>query len=541
MNPELYSKDIQKLMNNILKERVRLDDNFLKYSKELLIIAKESKDPSLLSFAYYYAAEAYYMQSDLYDKFSYLLLSGIQFQQNTHEYELLSRSYNLLGIDALNHGNDELGLDYFLTAIHFCAKLPDDKLSGIMNYNIGQIYCKLNDYKSALKYTEIGIKTLSIYPDDPMYQRNMLYCHSTLGTCYIQLGKAEEAQKVKEKIYSFLAEWGNPDYLQNELPLIEFELRYYNCIGDKKSVERNISKFKYAVEQSPPIMDYAEDFIKICNFLLDIGYHDIIRHAIDGTKDTLLNCSVLYIKIIFIQLMVRYYGIINDTENEKDYALLFYKYSIQKQVENQDNYKFYMEVRNKMELMQKENDRLSAQAVTDPLTGIGNRYALNEYGDIAFEKAYICKTILGFEILDIDNFKEFNDTYGHQEGDLLLRKLAGALKSICNDRIHCFRYGGDEFVIIYENYSDDEVNRIADNLRTKINNMKIPNKKAPSKFVTISQGIRNSVPKEGNKLWDYMYVADIALYEGKKATKGEIVLLHKTTIASSSLDDAQRN
>jgi diguanylate cyclase (GGDEF)-like protein len=541
MNPELYSDDIQNLINNILRERVRLDDNFLKYSKELLIIAKELKDPSLLSFAYYYAAEAYYMQSDLYDKFSYLLLSGIQFQQHAHEYELLSRSYNLLGIDALNHGNDELGLDYFLTAIHFCAKLPDDKLSGIMNYNIGQIYCKLNDYKSALKYTDAGTKTLSMYPDDPMYQRNMLYCHSMLGICYIQLGKTEESQKEKEIIYSLLEKWGNPDYLENELPLIEFELRYYNSIGNTQSVEENISKFIYTTEQSPPIMDYAEDLITICHFLLDIGYHDMVRHTIEGTKNTLLNCSVLYIKIIFIQLMVRYYGIINDTENEKDYALLYYKYSIQKQIENQNNYKFYMEVRHKMELIQKENDRLSAQAVTDPLTGIGNRYALNEYGDTAFEKAYICKTTLGFEILDIDNFKEFNDTYGHQEGDLLLRKLAGALKSICNDRVHCFRYGGDEFVIIYENYSDDEVNRIADDLRTKINNMKIPNKKAPSKFVTISQGIRNSVPKEGNKLWDYMYVADIALYEGKKATKGEIVLLHKTTVASSSLDDAQRN
>jgi PleD family two-component response regulator len=60
-------------------------------------------------------------------------------------------------------------------------------------------------------------------------------------------------------------------------------------------------------------------------------------------------------------------------------------------------------------------------------------------------------------------------------------------------------------------------------------------------FVTISQGVRNSVPKESNKLWDYMYAADNALYEVKDHKKGEVVLLHDAVISKKSLDKAQHS
>ena len=61
-----------------------------------------------------------------------------------------------------------------------------------------------------------------------------------------------------------------------------------------------------------------------------------------------------------------------------------------------------------------------------------------------------------------------------------------------------------------------------------------------SSYITISQGIRNSVPKEENKLWDYMYTADNALYNVKQHKKGEIVLLHSAVISQKSLADAKR-
>jgi diguanylate cyclase (GGDEF)-like protein len=100
--------------------------------------------------------------------------------------------------------------------------------------------------------------------------------------------------------------------------------------------------------------------------------------------------------------------------------------------------------------------------------------------------------------------------------------------------IFCARYGGDEFVVIYEGMTDEEVLAQAEQLRTSILEMKIPHSSSPvAPYVTISQGIRNSVPVKENRLWDFLFAADNALYHVKGTNKGGILLIHKTQVAES--------
>ena len=82
----------------------------------------------------------------------------------------------------------------------------------------------------------------------------------------------------------------------------------------------------------------------------------------------------------------------------------------------------------------------------------------------------------------------------------------------------------------------------ATSLRDQVASLKFESRGFTSgPVVTISQGIRNSVPSETNKLWDYMYAADNALYDVKEHKKGEVVLLHKAIISQKSLDEAQHS
>ena len=90
--------------------------------------------------------------------------------------------------------------------------------------------------------------------------------------------------------------------------------------------------------------------------------------------------------------------------------------------------------------------------------------------------------------------------------------------------------------------TDDEVMSFALGLRNQVAGFKIrSDRNREAGYVTVSQGIRNSVPKESNKLWDYMYAADNALYEVKDHKKGEVVLLHEAVISKKSLDAAQHS
>ena len=90
----------------------------------------------------------------------------------------------------------------------------------------------------------------------------------------------------------------------------------------------------------------------------------------------------------------------------------------------------------------------------------------------------------------------------------------------------------------YRDMTDDEVMNYARVIREKVIEKHIDNKDSDKGIVTVSQGIRNSIPRKANKLWDYMYAADNALYEVKRNSKGEVVLLHKAVISQKSLDDA---
>jgi diguanylate cyclase (GGDEF)-like protein len=209
--------------------------------------------------------------------------------------------------------------------------------------------------------------------------------------------------------------------------------------------------------------------------------------------------------------------------------------SEQLETENKTNAKRAIELRldlervkEKQTLIQEENKLLLEKSERDPLTKLPNRDKLNDYSELAFTRAYQNGTSLGIEIFDIDCFKQYNDTYGHQAGDKCLKRIAQLLLSLIDKGIFCARYGGDEFIIIYENMTDDEILKIARKLQQDVIelNLKLKNSTVHP-TVTISQGIRNSVPGKGNKIWDYFYVADMSMYQVKRTSKNDIRLVHK--------------
>ncbi|EKD37700.1 MAG: response regulator receiver modulated diguanylate cyclase, partial [uncultured bacterium] len=96
--------------------------------------------------------------------------------------------------------------------------------------------------------------------------------------------------------------------------------------------------------------------------------------------------------------------------------------------------------------MMRELERLSKQ---DSVTGILNRRAFDEHFSIEVERAYRQNYPLMLAIIDIDNFKEYNDQFGHQEGDNVLRHLAEIMKECTRESVDmCFRLGGDEFAVL---------------------------------------------------------------------------------------------
>ncbi|WP_162309296.1 GGDEF domain-containing protein [Cohnella abietis] len=159
-------------------------------------------------------------------------------------------------------------------------------------------------------------------------------------------------------------------------------------------------------------------------------------------------------------------------------------------------------------------------AKTDALTDTYNHMAYHEFKDNLVEQADNGRISLHLAILDIDNFKLINDTYGHKAGDVVLRKVASIARSKTGSNDIVARYGGEEFVLLFAEKSFQEVYDIVEEIRTSIAATK--HEALKSLTVTVSIGLNPYFPGMGKEA--FFQGADAALYEAKHSGKNRTVI-----------------
>jgi len=143
---------------------------------------------------------------------------------------------------------------------------------------------------------------------------------------------------------------------------------------------------------------------------------------------------------------------------------------------------------------------------------------------------------MAIALVDIDHFKEVNDTYGHLVGDKVLRALADALTGQLRDYDRAGRFGGEEFVLLLAQARESEARRIAERLRKYVANMAVPVSDRPSAArvsVTISIGVTAMEAGRSRELTDMLAAADLALYRAKQAGRNRV------SVARSGLKKAE--
>jgi diguanylate cyclase (GGDEF)-like protein len=162
------------------------------------------------------------------------------------------------------------------------------------------------------------------------------------------------------------------------------------------------------------------------------------------------------------------------------------------------------------------------EAITDPLTGLLNRRYFFDAAAEAAQKASSYELPLSIFIFDIDNFKNYNDTNGHSEGDVLLKEMGGLLKKNTRATDTVARYGGEEFIVLLKDCDKDKAMAYADNIRKAIESHPFNHReKQPLGFVSISGGVA-SYPHDGTSIKEIVEMADKALYRSKGSGKNRI-------------------
>ena len=179
-------------------------------------------------------------------------------------------------------------------------------------------------------------------------------------------------------------------------------------------------------------------------------------------------------------------------------------------------------------------EALRTQSVRDALTGLYNRRYLEEVLDREIRRASRAAQSLGLLMLDLDHFKQFNDTYGHDAGDTVLREAAGFLvKNVRAEDFVC-RYGGEEFVIILPTADLEGARSRAERLRMKMKEVNIVYQGQSLRMVTFSMGVAE-FPLHGTTPQELMAAADAALYQAKRNGRDQVVLATSVPVVASEI------
>ena len=180
-------------------------------------------------------------------------------------------------------------------------------------------------------------------------------------------------------------------------------------------------------------------------------------------------------------------------------------------------------VRERTADLQRANRRLHEESTTDALTQVRNRRHFDQQIEVLCQAAARSQQSVALLLIDIDHFKQVNDTWGHQNGDIVLRRVAEVLdQNLDNKHQRLFRYGGEEFAVLLENTSQSAALALAETLRQQVAAMRIRIAGEVLK-TTISTGVAAMVPEQNDSPAELCHVADQALYRAKNSGRNRVM------------------
>ncbi|MEO5345632.1 MAG: diguanylate cyclase [Magnetococcus sp. YQC-9] len=174
--------------------------------------------------------------------------------------------------------------------------------------------------------------------------------------------------------------------------------------------------------------------------------------------------------------------------------------------------------------LKRQNDLLRRLASLDGLTGIPNRRSLDDFLRQEWHRGLRHETRLSAMLIDVDYFKKFNDSQGHQAGDACLRQIAGALTRVLERKTDLVaRYGGEEFACILPETPLQGAIHTAEKIQQAVAALAIPHPKSDvAEIVTLSLGVISVTPRRGHEPEEVLAAADQLLYMAKLSGRNQL-------------------
>lgn len=513
------------------------------------------------AFSYLYFSIAYLQLAQLKPCIDYGR-KGHTIQSNCEYIDLLQIQDNVLGCAFTYRGDFQSGMTYFFEGIHYANLSQDYYLLSALYSNTSELYrlAGANDY--ALDYANQAHETLckatnnsnNISFDDMQFQIDLLQIHFAMGNL-------DTVTSIMEKCYELLKKQSTYAEYATRFYTIEAQIRYQN--GENFMSIFPTLKQALSTIGTPDSDDCISAFwsyydaIKLLYQFLSNpdsqqnDFHDKVSAycitQINQFYNIALYLNQAYLWIQYDEIKIQFYEFLYDfTPDDSAFKetcklqLLasyqhFYEQCILRDEENRTEQIARFKDRLTLYETQKKNNinrmravRLKLECEQDALTKCANRYGLQNFMQTYFNYTKEAQKSFACTIIDIDFFKQYNDTYGHLAGDECLQLIGQAIRSAQNDEGFLVRYGGDEFVLLHIGKTNDEILAIAKEIKRRITELHLPHAgSGVADYVTVSMGLVNRIPDIYSHSNDFLHAADNALYEVKKTSKNDFLIVYE--------------
>ena len=464
-------------------------------------------------------------------------MAALTYFQSLGNYSMMVKCHNLLGITYAAREEHDIALQSYQEALKIKKEHHVRLTKGLLENNIADEYACLGDLKTAIKIFE-KILARQCRIKKPVLSLSAVVAYN-LADAYSRLGDQEKAFQCIDKCGEFVAMM-HEEY--EEFTYHGLRARIHYEAGDiEKGNEYSDKITQYMKENDNVVIESLNCIEKIALLQIECGEYDRADFYGDYLWDYAQNTRFSRDIIRACRVQAKYFDKIGNIEKSIYYYRLIDKeYNRLEIEERQTKLKLALEREHamaKMEELRRNMERQTLLNSKDPLTGLLNRGAFTTILDSYIEKAKDMRMYLGGIFIDVDYFKEYNDTYGHIKGDECLIKLAKVCldeEKKC-DHVHFARYGGDEFFGMLLGYDEKEVERIACSIASRVREMNVAHVANPlCSRVTISMGIMSAKLDESVSLIEVVNKLDRALYESKKGGRN---CIHKLIFEKANLND----
>ena len=487
---------------------------------------RRSADLLTVGAAYCCLAEAY---SDA-DDFHNLLITALQavtILKDSEEYELTAKSYFALGHAYTNQGNNQMAL--------VCDELAYDivkrhrikgQLKIIALNNLSVSYHVMEEPRKSIKCLNECIALLK--RDYPEEYTDLLMYSINLAGCHKDTGELERAEEVLASLTGILD-----------------KVEFYPLVCDYYLRRAIVAYLRNDIAAGDGYMDTAFSIFPDTIFPLPL-YDDLceVARMITKRKDRARSEKIFGLMTVYAEnnegtleqlfatrMMANFYKDFGEYELAAEYFAKYEELNDRQMNELKAmQMKLHVTMRRTEAEIRRLNRRMRASeelASVEPLTKLMNRSALLRVSSEFIETAAKKHWKVGAIFIDIDCFKECNDTYGHAKGDEIIKEVASACRKQESKNIRFARYGGDEFFGITRGLTDGEVCDIVRRICGTIRGAGIPNEKNPNGGVlTLSAGVVNvPITDRTDTILEIANYADKALYYAKNAGRNAVYQL----------------